>query len=217
MSQDVVKRHNNIATMSGETTEDHKSLEKKKEDAVEDTDIKKEDEESMPSKVAQPSTTVVEPTQDSTGNDDGMETETANDETVKHDDEEKVDAPDPKIETESKLLKDLDDEAPKTFPQILMEILNTEEESDTIAWLPHGRSFSKSHSIKGFCPPLHHFVAFIIGLFHAIFERHQLGPFLLTVSFLSTDFNFVSHLWHSSHLQEEAFCCPRFAEILQSY
>lgn len=40
---------------------------------------------------------------------------------------------------ESKSLKDLEDEAPKTFPQILMEILSSEDESDTIAWLPHGR------------------------------------------------------------------------------
>ena len=77
---------------------------------------------------------------------------------------------------DNKLIKDLDDEAPKTFPQVvslynlelgmyhyfhrldlglplfiyhsnicflrqLMDILSNEEDSDTIAWMPHGRSF----------------------------------------------------------------------------
>lgn len=42
---------------------------------------------------------------------------------------------------DAKLIKDLDDEAPKTFPQVLMDILSNEEDSDTIAWMPHGRSF----------------------------------------------------------------------------
>ena len=103
---------------------------------------KKEDGDDM----SQPPAAVVEPTQDSADNDHGMEAEKLNDETVKAEDEEKLAVSEPKIETESKLLKDLDDEAPKTFPQILMEILNTQAESDTIAWLPHGRSFSKSDS-----------------------------------------------------------------------
>ncbi|KAG7372566.1 HSF-type DNA-binding protein [Nitzschia inconspicua] len=34
-----------------------------------------------------------------------------------------------------------EDDTPKTFPQILMEILCNDEENDTISWLPHGRSF----------------------------------------------------------------------------
>eukprot|EP00526_Cylindrotheca_closterium_P009350 CAMPEP_0113609668 /NCGR_PEP_ID=MMETSP0017_2-20120614/4618_1 /TAXON_ID=2856 /ORGANISM="Cylindrotheca closterium" /LENGTH=426 /DNA_ID=CAMNT_0000518509 /DNA_START=19 /DNA_END=1299 /DNA_ORIENTATION=- /assembly_acc=CAM_ASM_000147 len=118
-----------------------KTAEKKFETLDETGIIKKEDDNPMPDKVSQPPAAVVEPTQDSTDNDHGMEAEKLNDETVKADDEEKLSASDPKIESESKLLKDLDDEAPKTFPQILMEILNNEEESDTIAWLPHGRSF----------------------------------------------------------------------------
>uniref|UniRef100_A0A7S4ATW8 HSF-type DNA-binding domain-containing protein n=1 Tax=Pseudo-nitzschia australis TaxID=44445 RepID=A0A7S4ATW8_9STRA len=44
-------------------------------------------------------------------------------------------------ESNNKIIKELDDEAAKTFPQILMEILTNDEDSDTIAWLPHGRSF----------------------------------------------------------------------------
>lgn len=116
----------------------------KKEDALDETGIKKDDGDPMPGKESQPPPTVVDSTQNSTDNDHQMEDEKSNDETVKDDEEEKLAASDPKIETENKLLKDLDDEAPKTFPQILMEILNSEEESDTIAWLPHGRSFSKS-------------------------------------------------------------------------
>lgn len=76
----------------------------------------------------------------------------------------------PKSANDGKLMKELDDEAPKTFPQVvrtnvhtctyartllfenrphkfyaiviqLMDILSNEEDSDTISWLPHGRSF----------------------------------------------------------------------------
>ena len=49
---------------------------------------------------------------------------------------------------EIKLSTELDDEAPKTFPQILMEILAKEEDSDTIAWLPHGRYVLCFHDIR---------------------------------------------------------------------
>jgi len=41
----------------------------------------------------------------------------------------------------NKVLKENDDETPKTFPQILMEILTSDDHADTISWLPHGRSF----------------------------------------------------------------------------
>lgn len=121
-----------IVTMSTET-EDHKLEDKVKEE--EDAEDPKKDDggDESPSKDAQASSAVVDSTQDSTGNEH-------DDENGKNDD----DKSDSKMESsESKLLKDLDDEAPKTFPQILMEILNNEEESDTIAFLPHGRSFSE--------------------------------------------------------------------------
>ena len=52
------------------------------------------------------SATVVEPTQDSADNDHEMEAEKLNDETAKAKDEEKLAVSEPKIETESKLLKD---------------------------------------------------------------------------------------------------------------
>jgi len=36
---------------------------------------------------------------------------------------------------------DLEEEIPMSFPQRLMEILNNEEHSDVISWLPHGKGF----------------------------------------------------------------------------
>lgn len=38
-------------------------------------------------------------------------------------------------------IKDLDEETPKTFPQVLMEILSNEDHADILSWLPHGKSF----------------------------------------------------------------------------
>jgi hypothetical protein len=62
---------------------------------------------------------------------------------TKHEEVEKKGnaAADTKGEGDKKNLDELQDEAPKTFPQVLMDIMSNEEDSDTISWLPHGRSF----------------------------------------------------------------------------
>jgi len=87
-----------------------------------------------------------QPTKDATDNavvENGMEAEKPEEDDEKPDGHHDKGTGDIKMEreTDNKMLKDLDDEAPKTFPQILMDILANGEESDTIAWLPHGRSF----------------------------------------------------------------------------
>mmetsp|Transcript_33445 Transcript_33445/g.37320 ORF Transcript_33445/g.37320 Transcript_33445/m.37320 type:complete len:429 (-) Transcript_33445:200-1486(-) len=44
-------------------------------------------------------------------------------------------------DSNNKVVKEIDDETTKTFPQILMEILTSDDQTDTISWLPHGSSF----------------------------------------------------------------------------
>jgi hypothetical protein len=38
-------------------------------------------------------------------------------------------------------MTDIEDDDSKIFPQRLMEILNDEQNSESICWLPHGKSF----------------------------------------------------------------------------
>eukprot|EP00980_Cylindrotheca_fusiformis_P003522 scaffold783_cov118-Cylindrotheca_fusiformis.AAC.8 len=145
-----------MSSICGNKDDTKMSIDTKNEDAnkdQKDDGIKQEEKQESSAtdgtrNAAEPESTkastgenVVEAGKGEKPNKDGIK---AGDEDMKTADKLSEPSPAQKAEDEGKQSKDLDDEAPKTFPQILMEILGNEEESDTIAWLPHGRSFSKS-------------------------------------------------------------------------